>query len=125
MKFWLLLCVRHDLLRSKDFAIICYRCHGIIAFQSLGHFDAHNTPARNKLSKHGFLCHVIERLIPKGRILPHFALRDFASQQFLVLLPTERLGVGICVVHHFFFGPVQHLAETVHVLKVSHVANGR
>jgi len=29
------------------------------------------------------------------------------------------------VVHHFFLGPVQHLAETVHVLKVSHVANGR
>ena len=29
------------------------------------------------------------------------------------------------MVHHFFLGPVQHLAETVHVLKVSHVANSR
>ena len=29
------------------------------------------------------------------------------------------------MVHHFFLGPVQHLAETVHVLKVSHVTNGR
>ena len=122
MQFRLFGCVGHRFRLSDDLVVVGHRCHGIVALHGFRHFDAHNTPARNKLAKHGFLCHVVERLVPERGVLPHLALRDFARHQVFIALAAESLGIGIGVGHHLLFRPIQRLAEAVEVLEVGHIA---
>ena len=98
---------------------------GVIMLKCRLHINAHNAPAGNKLTKHGFLCHVIKVLVPERGISPHFSLRNFPGEQILIAFATECRAVGVCMGHHLFFAPIQHLAESVQVLKECHVTDCR
>lgn len=52
-------------------------------------------------------------------------MRDIPGNQILVSLAAECCAISVSVVHHLFFRPVQHLAESVQILKTCHVSDNR